>query len=195
MKLTKKQLTQIKKFVKKKITKNDKWHGLEHIEQTVKLSKALAKKEKADINKSIVIAWLHDIAKNHEEKAQNHGDVGAKQAKTFLKKLKFQKQDIEDIYYAIQQHNKGGKKKIKEASIIWDADKLQAIGASGILRCYGYYILKDNNQEKAYKKNLKAQKFFIKRFHTKTGKKLATQGIKFLEKFDKEHKKIKNIKL
>jgi HD superfamily phosphodiesterase len=195
MKLTRKQLTQIKKFLKRKIVKNDMWHGLEHIEQTVKLSKAFAKKEKADINKCVIIAWLHDIAKNHEDNGYDHGNKAAEQAKTFLKKLKFQKQDIEDIYYAIQRHNKGGKKKTKESKIIWDADKLQAIGASGILRCYGYCILKDNNQEKAYKKNLKAQKFFIKRFHTKTGKKLAKQNLKFLKTFDKQYKKIKNVKL
>lgn len=194
MKLTKTQLTKIKTFVKKKIAKNDKWHKLEHIEQTVKLSKALAKKEKADINKCVVIAWLHDIAKNSEKKGQNHGDKGAKLTKPFLKKLKFSNKDIKDICYAIKQHNKGGKKKTKEAQILWDADKLQGVGAPGILRGYSYCFQKENTLEEAYKKNLQAQKFFIKRFYTKTGKKIANHDFKFIKKFDKEYQKIKNVK-
>jgi len=62
--LEKKQLEKIKNFSKKNIKNNDPWHRISHIEQTVKISIALAKKEKADINKCIVSAWLHDIAKN-----------------------------------------------------------------------------------------------------------------------------------
>tara|TARA_Y100000310_G_C20681665_1_gene816347 strand:+ start:2848 stop:3435 length:588 start_codon:yes stop_codon:yes gene_type:complete len=195
MKLTKKQFEKIKKFVKRKIAKNDVWHKLFHIKQTIKLAKALAKKEKADINKCIVIAWLHDIAKNHQNKKTDHGDKGAELAKPFLEKLKFSEKDIKDICYAIQQHNKGRKKKIKEAAVIWDADKLQTIGAGGVLRCYGCSVNNGNNQEKAYKENIWMQKFFIKKFKTKTGAKIAKQNYKFTKEFDKKYKKDLKAKL
>jgi len=192
MEITKEKLDKIIEYSKKQIAKNDAWHRIFHVRQTVKWAKVLAKKEKADLNKSIVIAWLHDIAKNKHNSKINHADEGAKMAKPFLKKLNFFDGDIKEICYAIQQHNKGGKKKTKEASIIWDADKIQTMGAYGILRTYGYQIVLGKNQEEAYNKNIEQQKFFVKRFKTKTGRKIARKHYKFLAKFDKQYKKIHN---
>lgn len=194
MKLTKEQLQKIEKFGKKESAKNDIYHQTPHLKETVRISKYLAKKENGDINKCIVIAWLHDICKYKQSRNKDHGAVGAKKAKKFLKKLKFNKKDIEDICYAIYEHNKGGKKKIIEAGVIWDADKLQGIGANGILRGYGYEILKIMPQEQAYKDSIVEQRFFLKRFKTKTGKKIANQYFKFVKKFDKERQKIKKLK-
>jgi len=195
MKLKKEQLKKIKKFSMNHIKKNDFWHRLFHIEQTVKISKALAKKEKADVNKCIISAWLHDISKNHEKNKIDHGNVGARLSEQFLKKLKFSEKDIQEICYAIKEHNKGGKKKTKEASILWDADKIQAIGAYGILRGYGNFLKTKKNHEEAYKEALNEQKFFIKRFRTRTGRKLARKKFKFMEKFDKEYEEILNLKI
>jgi len=192
--LEKKQLEKIKNFSKKNIKNNDPWHRISHIEQTVKISIALAKKEKADINKCIVSAWLHDIAKNKEKQKINHGNAAAKIAKKFLKEIKISNKDIEDICYAIQQHNKGEKKKTKEAQILWDADKLQAIGPYGLLRCYDAYAYKKTNQEESLQESIKDQNFFIKRFQTKTGKKIARKNYKFMKKFYKKYKQISEAK-
>jgi uncharacterized protein len=168
MKLSKKQLQAIIEFSKQKIKRNDPFHRIEHVKLTVKLSKILAKKEKADVNKAITIAWLHDIEKNKEEKNKDHGKKGAQTAEKFLRKIKIPEKDIKDICFAIHKHNKGGKKKTKEVKIIWDADKLQSIGPSGLLRIYGYYIEKGLNPKIAYKKSKNDQNFFVRKFYTKT---------------------------
>jgi uncharacterized protein len=191
MKLSKKQLKDIIKFSLQKIKENDTFHKKEHIKQTVKLSKILAKKEKADIKKAIVIAWLHDIEKNKEQKNQDPGKKGAQTAEKFLEKLNIPEKDIKEICYAIHQHNKGCKKKTKQAKIIWDADKLQGIGPSGLLRIYGYYIEKGLNPKIAYKNNKKEQNFFIKKFYTKTARKIAKKNYDFVKKFDKIHENLK----
>lgn len=192
MKLTREQLEKVKEFAKKHISKNDSTHGISHIEDTVKYSIIFAKKEKADINKSIVIAWLHDIAKRKEKEGKNHGDKGAKMAKEFLEKLNFSKKDIKEICYAIQQHNKGGKKKTIEASIIWDADKIQAIGPHGFLRSYEYNLDKGMGRQAAYEDTKEEEEFFTKRFRTKSGQKIAKKQYKFMKKFHKNYLKIKN---
>ena len=64
MKLARKQFLQIKKFAQDKLSKNDVWHNLFHMQQTIRLAIFLAKKEKVDIKKCEIIARLHDIAKN-----------------------------------------------------------------------------------------------------------------------------------
>lgn len=192
MELSEKQLEQIKKFANKHLLKNNRWHRKEHVEQTIALSKALVKKENADINKCIVIAWLHDIGKNKENKGADHGNESAKIARLFLKQIGLSEKDAEEICYAIKEHNKENTKKTKEAEIIWDADKLQAIGPFGLLRIYGYSIDQGKNQKQAYEQNIIEQKFYIKRFHTKTAKKIAIEKFKFMEEFDKHYKQILN---
>ena len=197
MKISKQQLKKIKEYSLKCVSKNDFWHREIHIKQTVKLAKALAKKEKADINKCIIAAWLHDISKYKQIKNKkiNHADESAKQARVFLKKLKLKKEDIEDVCYAIKEHNKGGKKRIREAEVIWDADKLQAVGPYGLVRCVGVCTTWGYDHNVTYNKNKIYQKFFLKRFFTKTGKKVAKEECKFLEQFYKRYKKILDAKL
>ena len=193
--LKKEQLEKIKEFSKKKLESNDKWHQLFHAEQTVKLAIALAKKEKADINKCVVAAWLHDIEKNKETDKTDHGTEGAKTSEIFLKEIKIPDKNIKDICYAIHEHNKEGRKETKEAQILWDADKLQAIGPYGLLRNYDHKLSMGNSQEESYKTNLKEQEFYFKRLHTKTAKKIAKKHLSFMKKFHKKYKQIEDAKL
>jgi len=195
MKITKEQLTNIEKFAKQKISRNDPLHKIDHIQRTVNIAEFLAKKEKADIQKSMIIAWLHDIEKNKQSKKISHGIEGAKTAKKFLTKMGLGEKDIEEICYAISTHNTGENQKTKEARIIWDADKLQAIGFEGILRIYSWFLHKKLEPKEAYDKTIQEQKIYVKRFRTKTGKKMAKKRFKFFKKIIKEYsKEIKLIK-
>lgn len=189
MEITKEQLKQIEDFAKKKIQKNDISHQLPHIQRTIKISKLLAKKEKADILKSIIIAWLHDIEKNKELKGINHGDEGAKSARKFLIKINLKNKDIDEICYAIKQHNKEGIPTTKEAKVIYDADKLQLLGVEGIIRIYGHLTMNGVGFKKAYKTTIKEQKFYSQRIKTKTGKALAKKKLNFFKKIVKQYNK------
>jgi len=192
MKLTKDQLNKIKRFAKKRVCKNDPHHRIDHIKQTVKLAKYLAKKEKADINKSIVAAWLHDISKHKQNKKIDHATNGAEQAKKFLRKIKIPEKDISNIYNAIKHHNKETGKNTKEAKILWDADKLQGIGPYGTIRTSGYHFFLKENQKQVHHSYLFEEKFFCKRFHTKTAKKIVKKQKLFMKKFNKLYKETEN---
>jgi HD superfamily phosphodiesterase len=194
MKLTHKQFKQIEEFAKRKMEKNDISHKLPHILRTANISKKLATIEKADVTKCIIVAWLHDIEKNKEELGMNHGDEGAKSAREFLKGIGLGEKDIEEIAYAIKQHNKDGPHKTIETKIIWDADKLPNIGMEGIIRIYGHYLTQGNSIEESYKKAIEEQKLYCPRFKTKTGRKFANKRFKFLIKMIKEYKKEINLK-
>jgi len=191
MRLTEKQFNQIKNFVREQLSKNDAWHGIFHTEQTVKMAMFLAKKEKADIQKCIIIAWLHDIAKKSKG---DHGKNGAIIAKKFLLKIKLDQKDIEEICYAIDNHNKTKFKKTKEAKIIYDSDKLQTIGPYGLLRDYGLQVFLGQNQVEAYEIYKKEENFYFYHLCTKTGKRIAKEKFKFMKKFNKHYKSILNIK-
>ncbi len=193
MKIIKEQLQKIKAFAKRHLSKNDDWHGLFHTEQTVKISIFLAKKEKADIQRCVIIAWLHDIMKRGESSKKDHGKEGAETARTFLKKIGIDHKDIEIICDAIYNHNKGTDKKTKEAKILYDADKLQAIGPYGLLRAYGDSISKKNNQVQAYKDYQNEQKMYLNGLNTKTAKKIVKEKFNFMRKFHKHYEEVLNI--
>lgn len=193
--LKKEQLEKIKKFAKEKIKFNDSWHQLFHTEQTVKLAIALARKEKVDINKCVIAAWLHDIEKNEEENGIDHGSKGAETAENFLGKIGISDKDAKDICKAIHEHNKNNKNTTKISQILGDADKLQAIGPYGLLRIYGYRSSIGTPQKDSYEINLKEQKFYTKGFYTKTAKKIAKKHFNFMKKFHKKYKQIEQAKL
>jgi uncharacterized protein len=197
MKITKEQLASIKEFVKASMKNNDPWHDIEHIKQTVNVTKYLAKKEGADINKCLVAAWLHDISKYKENKENkdehvDHGTDAAIVAKTFLLNLGFALEDVDDICYAIDRHNKDGKK-TKESKILWDADKLRSLGAYGVLNGYGYQIYSGHSKQKAYDIYLKEATFFTARFNTRTGKQLVKKYMKIMTKFNKQYQELKDL--
>jgi uncharacterized protein len=193
MKITKEQFEKIKAFAKNHLSKNDQWHNLFHTEQTVKISIFLARKEKADVQRCVVTAWLHDIMKKDKFNPRDHGKEGAETAREFLKKIGLDKKDIEIICNAIYNHNKGTDKKTKEAKILYDADKLQAIGPYGLLRAYGDSISRKNGQAAAYKDYQNEQKMFLNGLNTRTARRIAKEKSDFMKKFHKHYEDILNI--
>jgi uncharacterized protein len=141
-----------------------------------------------------VSAWLHDIAKYKEKENKDHGKEGSKIAAQFLRSINFLEEDISDICYAIRKHNKGGYKKTIESKIIWDADKLQAIGPYGLIRCYGFYVSQGKNQNEAYALSIKEQNFFIKRFYTDTAKIIAQKQFDSLKSFHLSYEDISKLR-
>lgn len=120
-------------------------HGMDHIDRVVSLSKKMAELENADVKVCILIALLHDVddyklfGKDQAEELSN--------VKAILDKLKVS-DDIKDK--ALSQIKKIGYSKrlngvvpdLLEGMIVSDADMLDVLGASGIIRTleYGYNI-------------------------------------------------------
>src|SRR3989344_1286311 len=69
-------------------------------------------------------------------KGKEHTEEGAKMAKKILGETNFSKEKIKDVCYAIRVHrfSKGINPETKEAAILQDADRLDALGAIILVR-------------------------------------------------------------
>jgi uncharacterized protein len=128
-------------FVKEKLENAEGGHDWFHIERVYKNSLLIAKEEDCDIMVVKLGALLHDIA----DSKFHDGDesVGPKTAKTFLERENISEEIIVHVINIIENISfKGGnfEKKFnsKELEIVQDADRLDAIGAIGIARCFNY---------------------------------------------------------
>ncbi len=179
-------------------------HGPDHSERV--LHNAVYMGEELDANLLILstAALLHDIGRKEESQSKGavcHAQRGAELAHGILKELLYQKNDIEDICHCIRSHRfrKGEKPTSLEAKILFDADKLDSIGAIGIGRAFLFAGQigaclhnpeQDHNltapystQDTAYREFQVKMSKVRKQMLTSPGKKLAEQRHAFMEVF------------
>jgi uncharacterized protein len=141
------RLQKIKEIVKKELSSSH--HDIEHIERVYNLCLHLAKYESnVDLEILKVAALLHDIArfKEFQDKTGKieHATLGAEVAEEVLKTLGYSREKIEQIKHCIIVHRyrRNRKPRTMEAMILFDADKLDALGAVGVARAFmmaGHY--------------------------------------------------------
>ncbi|MEC3906389.1 HD domain-containing protein [Tamlana sp. 2201CG12-4] len=128
-------------FVKQTLVDAEGGHDWFHIERVYKNSLLIAKTEPVDEFIVSLAALLHDIA---DSKFHNGDEtLGPKLAREFLFKLNVDSTVIEHVVNIIENISfKGGnetqKFKSPELDVVQDADRLDAIGAIGIARCFNY---------------------------------------------------------
>jgi len=118
-------------------------HNLDHVFRVYNLCLLLAKYEK-DVDLEILIpsALLHDIARVEESQDKtgeiDHAVLGSVIAEDVLRKLEYENEKIEKIKHCIIAHRfrTGNEPSTIEAKILFDSDKLDVIGASGIARTF-----------------------------------------------------------
>lgn len=118
-------------------------HDIDHVMRVYKTCLELAKHEHGvDQDVLIPAALLHDIAKVKEMEDKSgkidHSKLGADMAEDILIELNFDKDRIEKIKQCIYTHRfrSGEEPESIEAKILFDADKLDVLGAIGIARLY-----------------------------------------------------------
>ena len=142
-------------------------HDLDHVERVFKLCQILAKSyAKVDYDVLIPAALLHDIARYKEDQDAtgtiDHTVLGAKMAGEILLNLGYPEDKIKAVKYCIENHRFRGRgtPKTLEAMILFDADKLDVLGAIGVARSfviageYGERIYSDTPVEEYIKDNL-----------------------------------------
>ena len=193
-------------FVKETLANAEGGHDWFHIERVYNNALLISKSENVDLFIVSLGALLHDIA---DSKFYNGDEtIGPKRAREFLFKLNIDSSIIEHVVNIIENISfKGGnenqKFKSPELDVIQDADRLDAIGAIGIARCFNYggfknrqlynpEIVPNLNMSKAeYKKSTAPtiNHFYEKllllkdRMNTKTGKRIALDRHRFMELF------------
>ncbi|MFK4886941.1 HD domain-containing protein [Lactococcus petauri] len=128
-------------FAKKIHENNNDGHGFDHVSRVVKLAKQiLATEPLADSDLVIATAYLHDI---YDEKLCANVTKQKQDLAAFLTSLDFSKENQDKIFYIIDNMsystNLLEKKELDiNGQIVQDADRLDAMGAWGIVRTLEY---------------------------------------------------------
>ncbi|HLX58458.1 MAG TPA: HD domain-containing protein [Ktedonobacteraceae bacterium] len=115
---------------------DDPAHGWEHIRRVYELAMYIAKQENADAFITGMAALLHDVGRLAHEEGQHHADLSASEASKLLGRYQAPSAAQEAIVHAIVTHSfsRGIEPRTLEARIVRDADRLDSLGAIGILR-------------------------------------------------------------
>jgi uncharacterized protein len=118
----------------------DPAHDITHVERVVQNTLALTEAESGDLAISVPAAWLHDcvsVAKDSPLRKQS-SKLAAIEAVRFLESIDYPSGLLPQIYHAIEAHSFSANipTRTLEARIVQDADRLEAVGAVGIARCF-----------------------------------------------------------
>jgi len=121
---------------------DDPVHGLSHVLRVYRLCEKIGQKENADLKILRAAALLHDVEGDVDVR-KNHHLAAADFAEKTLNKEGWQEQEIEAVLHCIRAHrfrNQEEEPRTVEAKVLFDADKIDAIGAVGIARAVSYAV-------------------------------------------------------
>lgn len=186
-------------------------HDWSHVERVRKMALHIGKEESANLFVLETAALLHDIGRKEEMKSKGmfcHAEKGAELAREILDKYEIDEEIKNKIISCIASHRNRTKNKPNslEAKILFDADKLDSIGAVGVARDFlfagnagsnclytgnekeyaksdkDYSYTKEDSAILEYEINLKHIK---NKMLTRTGKKIAIERQRFMTDFFK----------
>jgi len=116
-------------------------HGPDHSERVLHTALTIGERMDAQLGILAPAALLHDIGRREESQSRGricHAQRGAELAAPLLQELAYQETEIEAICHCIANHRFRGAARpaTLEAKILYDADKLDSIGAVGIGRAF-----------------------------------------------------------
>ena len=119
---------------------SDPAHDISHVRRVVQNTQMLTKAEKGNAAISVPAAWLHDcvaVAKDSPLRKQA-SRLAAREAVRFLGTIQYPAELLPEIHHAIEAHSFSANipTETLEARIVQDADRLEALGAIGIARCF-----------------------------------------------------------
>jgi len=176
-------------YIKQGFSGETTGHDFYHIERVVKIAKRIAKEENADLFLVELSAWLHDVG---DYKLNNGIDKSEELIAGFLNGLNVTREIISKTIEIVSQvsFSKGNVSTSLEAKIVQDADRLDAIGAVGIARCFAYG---GNKQREIYNpenpNETSIQHFYDKLLklkdlmNTDSARRIAAERHQFLEEF------------
>lgn len=189
-------------FVKEKLEKDSSGHDFWHIYRVWKNAKNIGSGEGVNMEVVELAALLHDLG---DYKLNNGIELGSKPAREWLEKNGCERGVTNAVCHIIDNMSfnkmKDGEELSLEGKVVQDADRLDALGAIGIARCFAFAGNKGNliydpdvepNLNKTPEEYRKANASAINHFYekllllkdkmnTKTGKKLQKVDITILK--------------
>lgn len=209
------RIEKIKELVKKELQFCSA-HNFDHVTRVYNLALLLAKDEDVDLDVIKAAALLHDIWGKKEVDdptwKTDHAIESAKMAEPILEELNYTKDQIKHIQNCIISHRyrTDNKPETLEAKIVFDADKLETVGAIWIARAFVWvwrnnaHIFRKVNIDEYAKENLWGKinwriqdktkhspqinwetkdKYILDYLHTDKAKEIAKERIKFYKDF------------
>lgn len=121
---------------------DDPVHGLSHVLRVYRLCELIGQKENADLRILRAAALLHDVEGDVDFREDHHLAAAAFADRT-LRQEGWEEEDIQAVLHCIRSHrfrDNQEEPETLEAQILFDADKLDAIGAVGVARAVAYAI-------------------------------------------------------
>lgn len=184
-------LIKAQEYIKETFLKEGTGHDYYHIERVVINARKILQTEHADSFLVELAAWLHDLG---DHKLHKGVDKSEELISIFLKSLLVDQFTIDRVIEIVSQvsFSKGNKPSSIEAEIVQDADRLDAIGAIGIARCFAYGGSKNRilySPDEKVKENSSIQHFYDKLFklkdmmNTESAKLIAVKRHSFMEEY------------
>lgn len=181
-------------------------HDALHVMRVARAARAIASVEGAHVDVCVAAALLHEqfnYPKSHPE-SHRSGEVCAEHAKRELESVGWPAELVEPVCYAIRVHgfSAGIVPETLEGRILQDSDRLDAIGAIGVARCFAtaadmkslFYHPEDPfcRRREPDDRSFAVDHFYRKlleipeRLHTGTARAMARRRIDFLNTFIEE---------
>ncbi|MFH5182324.1 HD domain-containing protein [Paenibacillus sp. TAB 01] len=133
------QLDEARHYVREQLGQDSSGHDWWHIVRVTNTAKRLAAEEQADGFVCELAALLHDVA---DEKLNDSAEAGLDKVRTWMTGQQIEPVVLEHVMEIIGTISfKGGNQPpvtTKEAQVVQDADRLDALGAIGIARTFAY---------------------------------------------------------
>lgn len=135
------QWESIKNLIQNEMKSSPASHGWDHVQRVYALCLKIGKKEKANLTILGLAALLHDIGRREEQTSKGkicHAKVGAEKADRILTQWEVPDPIKKKVLHCIRSHRFRGTQvpNSLEARILFDADKLDSIGAVGVGRAF-----------------------------------------------------------
>ena len=116
-------------------------HAWDHTLRVVRLCESIGRAEKADMDVVRVAALMHDIGRARQDDTNGrvcHARKGAEMAAEMIRDLPLTDGQKQNILHCIRSHRFRGDRRPEttEAAVLFDADKIDAIGAVGVARAF-----------------------------------------------------------
>jgi uncharacterized protein len=118
-------------------------HDWDHTLRVARLCERIGPMEGADMLVVRMAAYLHDIGRAEQDRSHGavcHAARGAELVQSIVADLPLRQDQRDNIVHCVRAHRfrDGFRPQTREAEVLFDADKLDAIGAVGVARAYQF---------------------------------------------------------
>lgn len=182
-------LNQLIEAIRPHYERNDSAHDLAHALRVAELARKIAHEEGGDLDVILPAALCHDLGK---WETASHSDENGDFIAELLRRAGYESNQIRKITLAVQRHSFSAPVSpcSLDEKIVFDADKLDALGAVGVGRCFAVSGFLDQLIFGTGCEGITAQRLLSERLslcydrlHTPTAKRLGEARRDFLLSF------------